>query len=252
MVPDRGLSMSQDSGVKGKKTRLTYAFTTNADGSEKLPAFIIGKAYKPRPFEKKTGEQLGFYYRNNAKAWMTAKLYQEWLSSWDRKLRHEGRHIVLLQDNFKGHIPPDDLTNISVENFEPNLTAHVQPAEAGIIRCFRAHYRARYIQRAIARYDEGITPAKSTISTSSMPCDLPKLRGMRSQQRRSKTVGAKLASFPHPFSPHPLLLKPLSPLRQLMLQSDKALMILSAKESSTREIGLIWKISLSQQTNAMA
>jgi hypothetical protein len=160
MVPDRGLSTSQEHGVKGKKTRLTYAFTTNADGSEKLPAFIIGKAHKPRPFKNKTGPQLGFYYRNNAKAWMTAVLYQEWLSSWDNELRLQRRHIVLLQDNFKGHIPPKDLTNIRVENFEPNLTPHVQPADAGIIRCFKAHYRRRYIHRAINRYDKGTTPAK--------------------------------------------------------------------------------------------
>jgi hypothetical protein len=68
MAPNRGLSDQKQSGVKGKKTRLTYIFTSNADGSEKLPAFIIGKAARPRAFNKKTAEQLGFYYRNNAKA----------------------------------------------------------------------------------------------------------------------------------------------------------------------------------------
>ena len=67
------------SGLKGNKKRLTYAFTANADGSEKLPAFIIGRAARPRAFNKKTGKQLGFYYRNNAKAWMTSVLYQEFL-----------------------------------------------------------------------------------------------------------------------------------------------------------------------------
>lgn len=44
LIPDRGLSDHKQSGVKGKDLRLTYAFTTNVDGSEKLPAFIIGKA----------------------------------------------------------------------------------------------------------------------------------------------------------------------------------------------------------------
>lgn len=62
MASDRGLSNKKHSGVKGKKIRLTYALTTNADGSEKLPPFIIGKAHKPRAFNKKTGDQLGFYY----------------------------------------------------------------------------------------------------------------------------------------------------------------------------------------------
>jgi hypothetical protein len=157
MAPDRGLSDRKQSGVKGKKIRLTYAFTSNADGSEKLPAFVIGKAARPRAFNKKTGAQLGFYYRNNAKAWMTAQLYQDWIQQWDCELREKNRKILLLQDNFSGHIVPTNLQNIRVENFEPNLTAHVQPKDQGIIRCFN---RARFIQRAVDCYDEGITPAE--------------------------------------------------------------------------------------------
>ena len=160
MVPDRGLSDHKQSGVKGQKARLTYVFTSNASGSEKLPPFVIGKAARPRAFNKKTGAQLGFYYRNNAKAWMTAHLYQEWIQQWDQELREKGRKVLLLQDNALGHIVPDNLQNIRVENFEPNLTAHVQPNDQGIIQCFKAHYRARFIQRAIDRYDEGITPAE--------------------------------------------------------------------------------------------
>jgi hypothetical protein len=112
---------------------LTYAFTANADGSEKLPPIIIGKAQKPRAFQKKSGAQLGFYYQNNAKAWMTSSLYQEWLQQWDRDLGGENRKILLLQDNFSAHIVPNGLQNIHVENFAPNLKAHVQPMDQGII-----------------------------------------------------------------------------------------------------------------------
>jgi hypothetical protein len=160
MPPDRGLANKKHSGVKGRKVRLTYAFTSNADGSEKLPPIVIGKAHKPRAFQKKTGTQLGFYYRNNAKAWMTSVLYQEWIQQWDRELQAKNRKVLLLQDNFSGHIVPDGLRNIRVKNFEPNLTAHVQPMDQGIIRCFKAHYRAKYIQRAIDRYDAGVTPSE--------------------------------------------------------------------------------------------
>lgn len=71
MAPDRGLSDRTLSGVKGNKSRLTYTLTANADGSEKLPPFIIGKAAQPRAFNKKSEAQLGFDYHNNAKAWMT-------------------------------------------------------------------------------------------------------------------------------------------------------------------------------------
>lgn len=91
---------------------------------------------------------------------MTAHLYQEWLIGWDHELQANGRHILLLQDNFSGHIVPSNLTNIHIENFEPNLTAHVQPQDQGIIWCFKAHYCAKFIQRAVNQYDKGITPAE--------------------------------------------------------------------------------------------
>ena len=59
----------------------------NADGSEKLPPFFIGHAKKPRCFERKTAERLGFLYRNNKKAWMTGILFQEWLGDVDKGMK---------------------------------------------------------------------------------------------------------------------------------------------------------------------
>jgi len=160
MPPDRGLANKKSAGVKGKRVCLTYLLATNADGSEKLPPLIIGKAKRPQAFGNKTGEQLGFHYWYNTKAWMTAVLYQEWLQQWDRKLGERRRKIVLLQDNFSGHIIPDDLQNIHVLNFKPNLTVHVQPMDQGIIRCFKAHYRKKYFQLAVGRYEASITPSE--------------------------------------------------------------------------------------------
>lgn len=90
MPPDQGLCDKQQVGIKGKKNRLTYLFVVNADGSKKLAPLIIGKSYKPRAFGGKTGSQLSFDYHNNAKAWMTGTIYQEWLDDWDTKLRKEG------------------------------------------------------------------------------------------------------------------------------------------------------------------
>jgi DDE superfamily endonuclease len=119
--------------VKGRKVQLTYVFTSNADGSEKLPPIVIGKAHKPRAFQKKTGTWLGFYYWNNVKAWMTLVLYQEWIQQWDWELQAKNCKVLLLQDNFSGHIVPDSLWNIHIKNFELNLTAHVQPMDQGII-----------------------------------------------------------------------------------------------------------------------
>jgi hypothetical protein len=114
--------------------------TMNASGSEKLPLLVIGKYMRPHPFKGKYGHQLGLYYRSNAKAWMTTILYHKWLTNWDAELCGEGRYILLLQDNFSAHKPPDNLTNICVENFAANLTTHIQPADSGIIQNFKALY----------------------------------------------------------------------------------------------------------------
>jgi len=91
---------------------------------------------------------------------MTSALYQEWLEQWDRELGRQNREVLLLQDNFSGHIVPEGLPNIRVENFMPNLTAHIQPMDQGIIRCFKAHYHRKYIERTMNHYDAGTTPAE--------------------------------------------------------------------------------------------
>ena len=57
-------------------------------------------------------------------------------------------------------IPPSEgITNIQIENFAPNLTAHLQPMDQGIIKCFKVHYQAGYIQHSINNYKGGVTPS---------------------------------------------------------------------------------------------
>ena len=46
-------------------------------------------------------------------------------------------------------------TNVKIVFFEPNLTPFVQPLDAGVIRCFKAHYRQAFCQRALKLDDAG-------------------------------------------------------------------------------------------------
>jgi DDE superfamily endonuclease len=64
-------------------------------------------------------------------------------------MRAEGRHVLLVIDNFSGHFINYQPSNTQIELFKPNLTSFIQPLDAGIIRCFKAHYRSRLCQRAI-------------------------------------------------------------------------------------------------------
>jgi len=62
MSPNKGLATTKRHSLKQSKLRLTLAFTVNAMGTEHLPPLIIGHYKRPRCFQKKTGEQLGFDY----------------------------------------------------------------------------------------------------------------------------------------------------------------------------------------------
>lgn len=75
--PDRGMATTKLSGTKKSKDRITILFGCNADGSEKLPLLFIGKSERSRCFRNKTGRELGFNYKSNKKAWMTAALFEE-------------------------------------------------------------------------------------------------------------------------------------------------------------------------------
>ncbi|KAI7949502.1 hypothetical protein MJO28_008323 [Puccinia striiformis f. sp. tritici] len=127
MPPDRGLAKEKCSGLKASKTRITIAVTTNSDGSEKLPLLIIGKWAKPKAFKKKSGLSLGFDYHFNKRAWMTTEIFHDWIGRFNCEMRSQKRNILLLVDNFSAHsLPEGGLSNIRLELFSPNLTAHIQ------------------------------------------------------------------------------------------------------------------------------
>lgn len=73
----------------------------------------------------------------------------------DMKMRQENRHVCLMMDNFPGHNISYVPRNVQLKYFEPNMTPFVQPLDAGIIRCFKAHYRRAFCLRAIELDEAG-------------------------------------------------------------------------------------------------
>jgi hypothetical protein len=78
MPPDTTIAQQAIGGHKKNKTRLTIAFTCNADGTDRFQPLFIGQAAKPRCFNKRIGKELGFLYFYNKKAWMTGMLFQKY------------------------------------------------------------------------------------------------------------------------------------------------------------------------------
>ncbi|CAE6504089.1 unnamed protein product [Rhizoctonia solani] len=155
--PESGLSNRPMSGAKKDKTRLTFGFCVNADGSEKRPPFILGFSKQPRSFKGRTAAQHGLDYDNNSSAWMTDQMWNKWLVRFNADMRGQGRHVLLLVDNASGHkkFNPNLYPNVRVEFLAPGLTSFLQPLDAGIIRCFKAHFRRAQVRRALARLEAG-------------------------------------------------------------------------------------------------
>jgi arginine repressor len=157
MAPDRTIASRQIGGIKKDKTRITIALCANSNGTEKRNLFFIGHAEKPRAFKKKRGEDYGFYYRWNRKAWMTTILFQEWLLKFDIDMRKQQRQVLLLLDNAPSHaVKTLNLTNVTVMFFPPNTTSHIQPMDAGIISTFKKRYRSFQLGMALDREKNGL------------------------------------------------------------------------------------------------
>ena len=84
---------------------------------------------------------------------MTADIWSRYLMNWDAQLRMEGRFFLLLADNAPGH-KEVTLTNIHVEYMPKNTTSLIQPADAGIIKCFKGYYRNLTVQKCLYMVEE--------------------------------------------------------------------------------------------------
>lgn len=105
-------------------------------------------------------QTLGCQYRANASAWMTQTIFLEWLKAFD--LHVSGRKVLLIMDNFSGHIPVDQLPdhvklqNTTVFYLPPNMTSKIQPCDAGIIRNLKAYYRRRFNRMLLQRLEDNV------------------------------------------------------------------------------------------------
>lgn len=153
MAPERTISEDVMEGRKKAKVRMTLLVCANATGTQKMPLMFIGQARRPRAFGRKTGQEHGFDYAFNKKAWMNTGLFFQWLQRFNEYIgRTTGRRALLLIDNCSAHGTVDSipsLTNVTVDFLPPNTTSKLQPMDAGIIATFKTRYRKLQYERAL-------------------------------------------------------------------------------------------------------
>ncbi|XP_049518944.1 tigger transposable element-derived protein 6-like [Dermacentor silvarum] len=114
MLPSKTHALKGDTrkGGKNSKLRLTVFLCANMDGSDKCPAFVIGKSKNPRCF--RGAARIPVHYRNNRKAWMTRELFREWLLEFDQRTERSKRKVALVPDNCSAHHSMPKLSNVEV------------------------------------------------------------------------------------------------------------------------------------------
>ena len=155
-TPDGILAFKREalSGSKKAMVRVTAMVCCNMSGTDKKKLIIIGKSANPRCFKGIKVQSLPVEYRHNKNAWMTSILFTEWLEEWDRKLRMEGRKILLLVDNCSAHPKVQGLTNIELRFLPPNTTSIIQPMDQGVIKNLKCLYRKEVLSSIITEIDE--------------------------------------------------------------------------------------------------
>ena len=149
-LPNKTFAQKGDRCVGGKmsKERLTVLVCGNMRGDlEKL--VVIGKAAKPRCFKNLKIPGLPVMWKSSKKAWNTAHLMEEWLHSFNHKMKTQGRKVILFLDNATCH-PHLSLSHVKLAWFPANTTSITQPMDQGVIYCLKKHYRRRLIRRLLA------------------------------------------------------------------------------------------------------
>ena len=149
MLPHKTMAMRGDKCIGGKSSidRLSILVASNSSGSDKLELLVIGKSVKPRCF--KNVKNLPCTYKANKKAWMTTRIFDEWLVKLDKKMYLCNRKIALIIDNCTSHKCLSELKAIKLYFLPPNTTSSTQPMDMGIIANLKSIYRRIILRKRI-------------------------------------------------------------------------------------------------------
>ena len=153
-LPERTLERGHSgaSGSKRSKDRLTLMLCCSAAG-EKLPPLVIGKYQNPRCFRGKDRKFLPCNYDASKNAWMTASIFNSWLTDLNRKMSVQKRNILLFLDNACSHRADGTYSNIRLAFLPPNCTAVLQPIDQSIIWSFKCKFRRLLLDYVIEGVD---------------------------------------------------------------------------------------------------
>lgn len=163
MQPSQTLATRALPGRKKDKARITVVLCANMAGTEKISPLVINQHQNPRCMKGVDRTQLGVRFLANKKAWMTSKLFSDWLKSFNLSMC--GRKVLLLVDNAPCHVALE-LSNVRLHFLPPNTTSHLQPMDAGVIKNFKLRYRCEFVQWSLDQLERGDSAKKMDVLTA--------------------------------------------------------------------------------------
>ncbi|XP_074753618.1 uncharacterized protein LOC141956714 [Athene noctua] len=149
--PERAQAPGDLRRLDGTKARdrVSVLCCANHTGTEKRQLLVVGRSRQLRCLPKDL-RALPVTYTSSGNAWVTARIFQEWILRWDQELRHHCRRVVLFVGRSSAH-PPElstKLHNIRLVFFPADASSVAQPMDLGIIPNLKGHYRALVLARA--------------------------------------------------------------------------------------------------------
>lgn len=158
LTPNKqNLDYQEIQGMKRGKAKVSLIMCCNADGSERLPLWIVGYAQNPRSFEQ-CGifpKSMNFEWKWNGRASISPIIMEEWLRWFDTRM--QGRKVLLMLESndtyqfgvesvrrFKG-----GFQNTSVFRIPEKTLDIKSPFEQGIVDTFKANYRRYWLQYSL-------------------------------------------------------------------------------------------------------
>ncbi|XP_043470513.1 jerky protein homolog-like isoform X2 [Leptopilina heterotoma] len=144
------------------KERVTVMVCANADGSHRIPLFIIGNSKDTSCLEDV--HRLPFVYNSQEDGFMTRELFIKWyievfLPSIRKFQAESGRsyNVLLILDNATCHLSKNELDAVddlcSVELLPPS-GIFFQPMNQGIVEEIKKHYRRSFLREILLECDD--------------------------------------------------------------------------------------------------
>ncbi|RHY28989.1 hypothetical protein DYB32_005549 [Aphanomyces invadans] len=135
-------------GTMKPKKLITIALTTNAADTDTIDPLFIGTATKSRCFGGQTPAELDLDYYASKKSWMNLDMFNSYLEALNVKMAEQDRKFLMLVVNAPPRLVFEStpLSNIRVKKLPPNMTAFLQPLDAGIVAALKAKTKQRQLQ----------------------------------------------------------------------------------------------------------